>query len=47
MTDDDFEHYIIQRIIPDLQQEGFDSSLDDAGDDDYVTLTIQRRHRYY
>ena len=47
MTDDDLEHYIIQRISPDLQQEGFDSSLEHEDEDDYITLTIHRRQRYY
>lgn len=47
MTNDDLAHYIIQRIIPDLEHAGFDSALEAAGDEDFVTLTIQRRHRYY
>lgn len=47
MTNDDFKHYITQRVIPDLKHEGFDSSLESDHDDDYVTLTIQRKHRYY
>ena len=47
MTDKDLKHYIIQRIIPDLKEEGFDTSLESDGEDDYVILTIHRRHRYY
>ena len=47
MTDEKLEDYIIQRIIPDLKREGFDSSLEDAENDDHVILTIQRRHQYY
>jgi hypothetical protein len=47
MTNDDLEHYITQRIIPDLKHEGFDSSIESDSDDEYVTLTIQRHHRYY
>lgn len=47
MTDKDLKHYIIQRVIPDLKEEGFDSSLESDDEDDYVTLNIQRRHRYY
>jgi hypothetical protein len=41
------EHYIIQRIIPDLQHAGFDTSINDDDEDGYMTLTIQRRQRYY
>ena len=46
-TDDDFTHYLTQRVIPDLQQEGFDSTLEQDNEDDYITLTIQRNQRYY
>lgn len=45
MTDKDFKHYLTQRVIPDLQDAGFDSSLGSDEEDD-VTLTIQRR-KYY
>lgn len=47
MTDQDLKHYLTKRVIPDLQDSGFDSSLESDGDDNYVTLTIQRNHRYY
>lgn len=47
MTDEGFKHYIIQRVIPELKEEGFDTSLESDGEDDYVTLTIRRWHRYY
>jgi hypothetical protein len=46
VTNEDMEHYLTQRVIPDLQDAGFDSSLESA-EDDYVTLTIQRRQHYY
>jgi hypothetical protein len=46
-TDDDFKHYLAQRVIPDLQQEGFDTSLKQDNKDDYITLTIQRKQHYY
>ena len=46
-TDDDFKHYLAQRVIPDLQQEGFDSTLEQDTEDDQITLTIQRTQRYY
>ena len=46
VTNDDMEEYITERIIPDLKQEGFESSLE-SGEDDYVTLTIQRKKQYY
>lgn len=47
MAKDDMEQYIAERIIPDLKQEGFESSLEHDENDDYVTLTVQRKHRYY
>ena len=47
MTEQDLKHYLTQRVIPELQHEGFDSSLDSDRDDDSVTLTIQRNHHYY
>ncbi len=46
-TDDDFKHYLTQRVIPDLQDAGFDSSLEYDTEDDYITLTIQRKQHYY
>jgi hypothetical protein len=46
MTDQDFTHYLTKRVIPDLQDAGFDSSLKYDESDD-VTLTIQRRKQYY
>ena len=45
MTDQDFKHYLTKRVIPDLQDVGFDSSLE-ADEEDDVTLTIHRR-KYY
>jgi hypothetical protein len=47
LTNDDLKRYIAQQIIPDLKQEGFDTSLESDHDDNYLTLTIQRRYRYY
>jgi hypothetical protein len=46
VTDEQMEHYLTQRVIPDLQDAGFDASLEST-EDDYATLTIQRRNRYY
>lgn len=43
---DDLKHYITQQVIPDLQDAGFDSSLE-SDQEDYFTLTIQRKHHYY
>jgi hypothetical protein len=45
MIDHDLKHYLTKRVIPDLQDAGFDSTLE--ADEDDVTLTIQRRKHYY
>ena len=45
MTDHDLARYLTKRVIPDLQDAGFDSSLESDEEDD-VTLTIHRR-KYY
>lgn len=45
MTDQDLKRYLTKRVIPDLQDAGFDSTLESDEEDD-VTLTIQRR-KYY
>ena len=47
LTDHDLKHYLAKRVIPDLEDAGFDSSLESTSDDDYPTLTIQRNNRYY
>jgi hypothetical protein len=48
VTNEDMEHYLTHRVIPDLQDAGFDSALETA-EEDYVTLTITRarRQHYY
>jgi hypothetical protein len=46
VTNEDMEHYLTHRVIPDLQDAGFDSALETA-EEDYVTLIIQRRQHYY
>jgi hypothetical protein len=46
VTNEQMEHYLTHRVIPDLQDAGFDASLKSAEEDD-VTLTIQRRQHYY
>lgn len=46
-ADDDFKHYLTQRVIPDLTHAGFDSTLEHDNEDDYITLTIQRNQQYY
>jgi hypothetical protein len=33
---------LIQKLIENLQREGFESTLNYNGDDEYLTLTIQR-----
>ena len=47
MTDHELKHYLTKRVIPDLQNAGFDSSLESDNDEDYMKLTIQRKHNYY
>jgi hypothetical protein len=46
-ADDDFKHYLTQRVIPDLKHDGFESSLEHDAEDDYITLTIHRKQQYY
>jgi hypothetical protein len=47
MTDPKTERAIIYQLVQELKHEGFESSIEWSDEDDYVTLRIQRLHRYY